>query len=206
MKVLAEKEAEDFLEKEGFEIIIRVIAKSKKQLEIAAKTIKFPWAMKIISKKIIHKRAAGGVILNIQNLGQAENALNKLSKLEGYEGATIQPMSSGSELILGLKKTPEFGLAIMVGKGGSDVEKEKDVSFRVLPITPKDAKEMLTELKFFESLKKSNISLTLIEKNIMLLADLAKKFPQIEELDINPLIVSTKEAKVVDARIILSNM
>ena len=123
MKILTEKEAEDFLEKEGFEIIARSVAKSKKQLEITAETIKFPWAMKIISKKIIHKRAAGGVILDISNIEQAESALNVLSELEGYERAIIQPMISGSELILGLKKTPEFGLAIMIGKGGSDVEK-----------------------------------------------------------------------------------
>ncbi|MEK6893498.1 MAG: acetate--CoA ligase family protein [Nanoarchaeota archaeon] len=204
MKILTEKEAEDFLEKEGFEIIARSVAKSKKQLEITAETIKFPWAMKIISKKIIHKRAAGGVILDISNIEQAESALNVLSELEGYERAIIQPMISGSELILGLKKTPEFGLAIMIGKGGSDVEKEKDISFRVLPITQRDAKEMLSELKFYKSLKKSDADLVLIEKNIMQLSDLAKKFSKIEELDINPLIINGKSALIVDARIVFS--
>jgi hypothetical protein len=204
MKILTEKEAEDFLEKEGFSVIERAIAKNKEQLKIADKTINLPWAMKVISNRIVHKKSAGGVLLNINSLAQAETALNKLANLEGFEGATIQPMFSGEELILGLKKTPEFGLTIMIGKGGSNVEKEKDVSFRVLPITLKDAKEMFSELKLYSSLKKSGADIIQIEKSILQLADLAKRFPKIEELDINPLTINKKEAKVVDARIVFS--
>ena len=159
--------------------------------------------MKVISENIIHKKQSGGVILNINSLEQAKISLERLSELEGFKGAIIHPMISGIEFIIGLKNTPEFGLVIMLGKGGSDVEKEKDVSFRVLPVASKDTKEMLSELKFYESLKKLHAGLVLIEKNLMQLANLAKKFPNIEELDINPLIVNEKSALIVDARIIL---
>ena len=73
-----------------------------------------------------------------------------------------------------------------------------------MPITQRDAKEMLSELKFYKSLKKSDADLVLIEKNIMQLSDLAKKFSKIEELDINPLIINGKSALIVDARIVFS--
>ena len=109
-------------------------------------------------------------------------------------------MILGQELILGIKKTPEFSQVIMFGKGGTDVEKEKDVSFRVIPIKEKDAKEMIEETNIYKTIK-SKINKKLLIKSLMKISELIEHNPKIIELDINPLIVNEKEAVVVDARL-----
>lgn len=202
MKLFVEKEAENFLQKKGFDVIKRADVKSKNQLHAISKKIPFPWAMKVNSKKIVHKKKFGGVVLNIPNLNKANFAFENLSKLDGFESATVQPMVQGEELIIGIKKTPEFGPVIMVGRGGPTAEQEKDVAFRVLPITKKDAEEMLSEIRFFEKLKQEKTNLEKIKKNILKISSLSKKFSKISELDINPLMVNQKSAQVVDARIV----
>ncbi len=203
MSILTEKEAENFLEKSGFDVISRAVAKSEDGLLKISGLIKFPWAMKASSKKLVHKANLGGVILNIKSVKEAKKAFSRLSKIKGFEEVMIQPMMKGEKLILGLKKTPEFGMVIMVGKGGSRVEEERDVSFRVLPITEKDAEAMLKDLKSYTLLKNKGANFKIIEKNLMKLSTLARKYPGILELDINPLGVTGNEAKIVDARIVL---
>ena len=201
MQEFSEKEAESFLEKQGFEVVERQIIIDKTKL----KSIKFdfPWVMKVSSKKIIHKAKTGGVILGIKTLVEASNSFDKLSKIDNSESIMIQPMQKGEELILGLKKTKEFGLSIMLGSGGSQVEQTRDISFRIVPITKKDAQEMINELKISEQLKKQ-ASTEIIIENLLKLSKLAENYQQIEELDINPLIVNKTQAKVVDARVILN--
>ena len=112
-------------------------------------------------------------------------------------------MFSGEEAIIGIKKTPEFGHIILFGHGGINVEKEKDVSFRVLPTTKKELKEMIKETKFYKILEEKDVTLEEIEKNIDKIQSLVKKHPNIIELDINPLTISKNKAKVIDARIVL---
>lgn len=203
MKVLAEREAEKFLEKRGFKIVKTEFAKKKGDLKVISRRIKFPWAMKIDSKKIIHKKAAGGVFTDVKNISEAEIVFENLEKLPGFESVTIQKMEKGEQLILGIKRTPEFDQVIMVGKGGSAVEQEKDVSFRVLPIKKHDASAMLSELKFHRELVSRKVNLKKIEKSLLKLSALASKLKNMSELDINPLIVDSKNALVIDARIVL---
>lgn len=200
MRVLIEKEAEDFIEKQGFDVVERVIVRKKDGLRSIK--IRFPWAMKVSSKKIIHKAKIGGVIINIKTLNAAEKAFDKLSKIQSFEEVMVQEMISGETLILGIKNTPEFGEVIMFGKGGSDVEKENDISFRAVPLTGKDADEMIKEIKFYESLRSKNLNLNAVKDNILRLSKLAENYKNITEFDINPLIVNSKDAKVVDARIV----
>lgn len=197
MKIIGEKEAEDFLEKEGFKIVPNSVVKDKEAF--SKLSVKFPWAIKIISKKIVHKAKSGGVILNVRRIKEAENAFDRLKKLPGFEGVLVQEMMEGKGdlIILGLKETPEFGIVIMVGAGGSRVEELKDVSFRVTPITKKDAEEMIKEI---ETEIKNKAEL---EKNILKLNELAVRYPEINELDINPIIITEKEGVVIDARMVL---
>jgi hypothetical protein len=193
MGIFSEKEAENFLEKQGFNVVDRVIIKRKDGLKKVK--LDFPWVMKISSKHVLHKAKIGGTILGIKNLEQAEKAFDKLKKLKGAKGnVLIQEQKQGQEIILGLEKTDEFGLVIMVGTGGSNVEEIKDVSFRVTPITSKDAEDMLNEIKLNVQNKKYVID------NLIKLSNVAEKHSEIKELDINPLIVNKKEAIVVDAR------
>lgn len=202
---LTEKEAEDFLEKNRFEVAKRAIASDKFELSKISKKIPFPWVMKASSSKIVHKKQSGGVILAIKTLKMAEEAYEKLSKIENFDSAMVQEMISGTELIIGLKKSPEFSHTLMFGKGGSNVETEKDVSFRVIPVSKKDIKEMIEDTKIASSLKEKNINLDEIEKNLLLVSKLASKYKKILELDINPLIVNDKNAVVVDARILFGD-
>jgi len=200
MRTFTEKEAEDFLEKANFEVIKRIFVKNKGELKNASEKISFPWAMKISSKKIIHKKEAGGVILDIKDINEAQIAFAKLSKIENFEQIIIQPIICGEELIIGLKKTPEFNLVIMLGSGGSSVEEKKDVSFRVCPIKKEDAEEMIKGLKIYKRLNEK-VNLGLIEKNLLKISKLAEKHPDITELDINPLMIDSEKAIIVDARI-----
>jgi len=198
MKTLTEKEAEDFLEKNSFNVVQRQLVRSKSNLKKI--NIDFPWVMKISSSHIIHKAKLGGTILNITNISQAEKAFDKLMKINACKknkcfGVLVQPMIKGQELIIGLKNTPEFGHVILVGAGGSEVEELKDTSFRICPITTKDSSSMLKDLKINISNKKE------LSKNLLKISALTKRYPKIKELDINPLILNKLEAVVVDARI-----
>lgn len=200
MKNVTEKEAEDFLEKNGLSVVSRVLVNNLEDLKKAETKINFPWVMKISSKHIAHKSKIGGTILGINHIEEAIKAFHKLAQLENFEGILIQPMILGEELIIGIKKTPEFSHVLMFGKGGSNVEQEKDVSFRVVPINERDAKQMIGEIKVYKIIK-SNINEQLIIRDLMKISKLIQENPKITELDINPLIVNKKEAIIVDARL-----
>jgi len=204
-KILAEKEAEDFLEKEKFPVARRASIKNEEDIQTIEKKIPYPWVMKASSSRLIHKARLGGVILSIDSQIKAQEAFDRLSKLENFEEALVQEMISGEEVIIGLKKTPEFGLVLMFGKGGSKVQEEKDVSFRVLPASKKDIKEMLNETKVYKTLEEKQVNIREMKKIIGKTSDLAKKYPNILEFDINPLFVSVKKAIVADSRIVFEN-
>ena len=114
----------------------------------------------------------------------------------------IQETAMGEEIILGIKKTPEFDHVIMFGKGGTNVENEKDISFRVLPVTKKDVNEMLKEVKFYKILEEKQVDTKAIVELIIKLGTLVKKYPFLSELDLNPVFISSKGSKLVDARIV----
>ena len=119
----------------------------------------------------------------------------------------VQAMAKGVEVILGLKRDPQFGATIMFGLGGIYTEVLKDVSFRVAPITPQDARNMISEIRSLPLLtgargtKKADIEA--IARCLERLSQLALNFPQILELDINPLMVDEpgRGAVAVDCRI-----
>lgn len=200
-KELKEKEAGDFLEKEGFEVSKTELAKSEEDIKIIEKKLRFPWAMKVLSKTIVHKAKSGGVILDIDSQIKAQEAFDKLSELEGFQAAVIQEMSSGEEAIMGLKKTPEFGVVIMFGKGGVKVEEERDISFRVLPISKKEAERMIKETKFYKTIEQKNISIEMLKALLIKISKLVEKHPSIVELDVNPVMLASKNAEIVDARL-----
>ncbi len=200
MKVYTEKEAEKFLEKRGFEIVKRVYIKKKFKIENAIKKIDFPIVMKVSGKKIIHKNKVGGIKLGIKSCEEAMKAFRQLEKIKGFEGVMIQKQIKGKEFLLGIKKTPEFEHVVAFGAGGIYTEKLKDVSFRICAFDKTEAREMIKEVKKAKGLNKENIDV--IEKNLIALCQLIKKYPEIKELDINPLIVDKKGAIIVDARIV----
>lgn len=199
MKQFTEKEAEDFLEKNDLKVVQRTFLKKKTDLKKV--TISFPWVMKVSSTKIMHKAKLKGVRVNIKTIEEAEKCFNELSKIENFEEVIIQKMIFGKEAIIGIKHTPDFGHVLMFGKGGSNIETEKDVSFRVIPIKEEDIKLMISDTKFSKELTERETK-NIIEA-VNKIQKLVKRNTQITELDINPLIVNDKEYMVADARCVM---
>jgi acyl-CoA synthetase (NDP forming) len=120
----------------------------------------------------------------------------------------VQKYTEGKQIIIGLKKDPTFGHVLAFGLGGIFTEILKDVSFRICPITEQDAELMIQEIKGYSILKgyrNSSANIKSIKQILMKTSELAKKYPKIKELDINPLIVNEKQATIVDARIIFDS-
>ncbi len=205
MKVLIEKDAEDFLEKNRFPVAKRVVIKKESEIEQAVKKLGFPVSMKIIGKNILHKTDVGGVKLDIRNLQEAEKAFKQLKKVKGFQGVLVQEFIPGKYVLLGLKKTNEFGHVLVFGLGGIFTEVISDVSFRVCPININDAQEMIDEIKgkqILYGLRGKRVNIKAIKNLLVKLSNLSKKYENIKELDINPSIVNEKEAVIVDARVI----
>ncbi len=198
MKILAEREAEDFLKKEGFNIIDTIFVNKKNQLQSAVNKTGFPLVMKVSGKKILHKNRIGGVKVGITDLRQAIETFGHFMGMKDAEGVLLQRKIHGTEYLLGIKSTKEFGHIIAFGIGGVNVEKMKRVAFRVCPINKEDVADMLKELKI--SLKKD--ASNAIEKNLLELCNFAEKYSNLKELDINPLIVEKGMASIVDARMV----
>ena len=149
MKYLREKEAEDFLEKEGFNVVKRGFVSSERGLRSILSKLGFPIVMKVYSRKIMHKDKSKGVKKNIFTYSDALYNFSVLSKLKGFLGVVVQQKIFGEELFLGVKKTPEFGHVILFGKGGVDVEKDKEIGFRVTPFDRNEARKMISEVVDF---------------------------------------------------------
>jgi|SRR3989344_3118483 len=207
MQLLTEYKAEEFLEKNGFNVVERKLFVNEQEAFDYAKKIGFPVVLKISSDELMHKSEIHGVKLNIyrENFIKEYRSLekNKITK----QGITVQKFINGKYIIIGLKKDPAFGHVIIAGLGGIFAEVIKDVSYRIAPIDKRQAIKMLEELKGYEILKGyrgEKINLKNVVKTIMRVNKLTKKYKNIEELDINPLVANANEAKIVDARIVFS--
>lgn len=202
IKILTEKEAEDFLEKENFPVVKRKLAKNKKEILQYAKEIGFPVVLK--NPALLHKTEKNAIKVNITEKN-IEKAYEELKKTKP-SSILIQKQIEGSEILIGLKKDPSFGHVIAFGLGGIYSEILKDVSFRICPITKKDAATMIREIRGYQLLKgargRKPVNTKLIENILIKISNLTKKYPNIKELDINPFIINKNFAKIVDARII----
>ncbi len=186
--------------------VVRNVEEAKK----LAKEIGYPVVLKVLSPRIIHKSDLGGVKLNLKNKDELFLAFKELwEKFENQEllGLSLQKMvSPGIEVIVGVNTDPTFGPVIMFGLGGIFVEILKDVSFRVIPITEKDATEMIEEIKGYPLLKGyRGISgdLQSLKQVLLKVSKLIVENPIIKEMDLNPIFVYPQGYTIVDARIIL---
>jgi acyl-CoA synthetase (NDP forming) len=123
-------------------------------------------------------------------------------------GVSVQAMARhGIEVIIGMTKDPQFGPVIMFGLGGILVELLKDVSFRIVPLSRVDAKEMVEEIKGFPLLEgfrgQEGVSISTLEDIILRVSDMVDKTPEVKELDVNPIFAHRDGAVAVDARVVL---
>ena len=213
--LLTEVESKELLKKAGIPIVEAKLARSKNEAVSLSKKMGFPVVLKISSPDVIHKSDSGGVKLGLANAAQVGKAYNEImsSIKKTYpkaeiQGVSVQPMAPpGVEVIVGMSKDPQFGPVLMFGLGGILVEVLKDVSFRIVPVTERDAREMIREIKGYPILEgyrgQKPASIPALEKLIVKVSQFVEKNPQIKELDLNPIFAYPDKAVAVDARIIL---
>jgi len=214
---LGEEEAREVISSYGFKVPKNILALTSRAAILAAEQIGYPLVMKIVSPDILHKTDVGGVRVGIENAQQVQEAFFEItSKSRQYLpsatilGVSIQEMvAGGKEVILGVTKDSQFGPLIMFGLGGIYVEVLKDVSFRIAPLSVRDAEEMIREIHSFPLLRgvrgEQPTDLAVLREYLLRLSQLVTDFPDIVELDVNPLIVKAEGegAFAVDARITL---
>lgn len=209
-----EVDAKEILRAYDFNVLAGGMAHSVQECVHVAERVGYPVAMKVVSAQVIHKSDMGGVQLNLATPDQVRDAyelmmLRVQRRLPNavIEGVYIERMSKpGREVILGMHRDPQFGPMLMFGLGGIFVEVMKDVSFYLAPVTVEEALQMLERTRSYALLKgvrgQSSVDLPAVASCIQRVSQLATDFPQILDLDINPLIV--REAgmppTVADAR------
>ncbi len=216
-RILNECDSKNFLETYGIKTTNPIIATSEREAIAISEKIGFPIVMKVLSPNILNKTEAGGIILNIGSEKDVKISYRSIMrKMDEYnadaeiEGVTLQSMQNsqnGIEMILGIKKDPVFGTVIYVGMGGVGADLYLDRSLGFPPLNERLARLLLENLKIYPLLtgyeggKPKNVS-KLIETMIRL-SYLAADYPEIEELNINPLLVTEEEVVALDARVTL---
>ncbi|HIU73076.1 MAG TPA: acetate--CoA ligase family protein [Candidatus Aphodousia faecipullorum] len=212
---LTTRESIDVLDAYGIRVCRSGFATDEEEAVALANQIGYPVVMKMTSKTTSHKTDVGGVRVNIQSAdelrAQYRDLIEKLRErglLDGLEGVIIQEMVKGSrEMVCGVATDPQYGHMMMFGLGGVFIEVMKDVTFRMAPLTDIDAQEMIRGVKAYKLLEGARgttpAQLDQLESVLLRLSQLVTDFPEIEELDINPLIISEKngEGIAVDGRI-----
>ena len=214
-KALLETEAKTICSEYGIPINKFKLALNEKEAAKYSDEVGYPVVLKIVSPDIIHKFDAGGVMVNLKNSADVTNAYRKiLDNVKKFKadakivGILVQEMAPQStEVIVGAIKDPQFGQTLMFGLGGIFVEVLKDVNFRIAPVTPEEARDMITQLKAYPLLKGfRNTPPADIDALVGILCSTSRlimDYPEIKELDLNPVMAYQKGAKTVDARIIL---
>ena len=214
---IGEVASKEILEAYGFAIPKASVATTSEQAANIARQLGFPVVLKIWSPQIVHKTDVGGVKLGLESPEEVMDVFDLMmyripKKLPDAEvlGVLVQEMvKRGKEVILGMKREPQFGPLMMFGMGGTMVEVLKDVSFFLAPLTASEAKQMLVNTKTYQMLSgirgQEGVDIETIAEGLQRLSQLVTEFPQIKEVDINPYIVGPKgtTAIAVDARMTL---
>ncbi len=211
---LTEIEAKRILEYYNFPVAKTYMAKTADEAVKLANQIGYPVVLKVVSPQITHKTEAGGVVLGIQKDAEVKEAFDQIMKSAkdynpGAEvfGVAVQEMvkQKGYEVILGAKSDPLFGPIILFGMGGVGVELFKDFSLGLPPLNQTLIRRMMEETKVYRLLKGyRNVppaNIKLLEEIMIQFSQFLIDFPQIKEVDINPLFLDEKEACAIDARI-----
>lgn len=202
----------------GMPVLKNKLTRSEEEAIQVANDFGYPVVLKISSPEIVHKVDAGGVIVNVKDANEVSRAYRRIfssaKALVGQDkiwGIEVQEMAGkGMEVFLGSKKDPKFGPVVVFGMGGTFVEVFRDVSFRVAPIKELSAKHMVNEIKGAKLLKGFRgapaADVDKILECLGRLSQLVVDFPEIQELDINPLIVypTGNGARIADGRIVLT--
>lgn len=214
--LLSEVEAKAMLAEFGVAVTDTRLAGSVDEAAAIADELGYPVALKVVADEITHKTDVGGVELGIADAEGLRAAAQRIHEAVAAAapgvapaGLSVQPMAApGTEVILGITQDQQFGPVLMFGLGGVFVEVLKDVAFRVVPLEPRDANEMIREIQGFPVLEgfrgAEPADLAAIERMLLQLSEFAEAHPEVAELDLNPVFARSDGAVAVDARIVLT--
>ena len=216
-ELIPEDASKQLIDAYGIPTTLAIPARTSEEAVQTAARIGYPVVLKILSPDITHKSDVGGVALNLENESMVRGAFDGIIySAKGLRpnarrlGVTVQPMIStkdAHELILGIKKDAVFGTVMMVGMGGTAAELLQDRSLGFPPLNERLAKRMLESLRIWPLLNgyrgRPAVDVQKLVEVLIRLSYLAADYPEIKELDINPLLVSPEGAVALDARIVL---
>jgi acyl-CoA synthetase (NDP forming) len=213
--LLTEIESKELLQEAGINTVETKLAKSMKEAISLSKEMGFPVVLKIASADVSHKSDVGGVMTGLGNAAQASKAYREImasvkqkQPQAAIDGISVQKMARpGVEVIMGMSKDAQFGPVLMFGLGGILVEVLKDVSFRIVSLTHRDAREMIREVKGYPLLEgyrgQEPADIPFLEEMLLKVSAFAEQNPEVKELDLNPIFAYRDGAVAVDARIVL---
>ncbi len=215
-RILLEPEAKELIGLHDVPIPKNLMATSADEAVCMARELDSAVALKIVSPDILHKSDAGGVLVGLTEDAQVHRGFEAIvHNARAYNpdadirGVLVCPMApKGVEVIIGTKIDDQFGPVIMYGLGGIMVEVLKDVAFRVLPISRTGAEKMIAETKSYPILQgvrgNSGYDQAALIDLLLRCSELIEAYPEVEEMDLNPVIVHKEGMSIVDARIILT--
>jgi acyl-CoA synthetase (NDP forming) len=212
---LTEIEAKEMLKQAGISVVDTRLATSRETAISISRQLGFPVVLKIASPDVTHKSDAGGVKLGLRTARQVDKAyvdivtaIKQKHPQAVIHGVSVQKMARpGVEVIIGMSKDAQFGPVLMFGLGGILVEILKDVAFRIVPLTRRDAREMIREIKSYPLLEgyrgQEPVDVSYLEELLLKVSRFVEENAEIKELDINPLFAYSDGALAVDARVII---
>ena len=213
--ILTEIESKQFIKQAGISVSDTRLAASREEAISTGKQLGFPVVLKIASPDVVHKSDAGGVKVGLRTSKQVGKAYDDILKAIKQEypqamiqGVSVQKMARpGVEVIIGMSKDEQFGPVLMFGLGGILVEVLKDVAFRIVPLTKRDAGEMIREIKGYPLLQgyrgQEPVDVSNLEELLLKVSDFVEQNPVVKELDLNPIFAYSDGAIAVDARVVL---
>lgn len=215
--VLTEPEAKSLLKAYGIPAAETVSAATEDEAVRAAGNLGYPVALKVLSRQILHKSDAGGVVLNLNGPEAVRQAFKRATVQAAavhpeadVDGVSVQQMagSGGLELILGCKRDRDFGPVLLFGTGGILAEVFADRALALPPLNRLLARQLMVQTRAYRLLSGyrnlAPVDCVRIEEILIRLSQLAADFAEIEELDINPLLVGPDRSMALDARVLLS--
>jgi acetyl-CoA synthetase (ADP-forming) len=206
---LDEHESKQFLAGYGIPVSEEVIAEDALSAASHAERIGFPVVLKVSGESLSHKTEVGGVVLNLRNQHDVIREGERLMKTPGCEALLVQEMvRGGREIVCGMVRDPQFGPCVMFGIGGILTEVLEDIVFRMAPLTARDARDMMSEIrgrKIIEPFRgESAADVDALVQTLVSLGEIGARCEEVLEVDINPMKIRPDGKPVaVDALVVL---